>query len=334
MIGSRSDRSSRRSSAASSPGVDGALDGEPEPGAGGPAGAGGLVVGLARHRHEEARNAERDQLVKGVVAGGADRGVEGGEVAAHRVGGAELDHAVGDLAERRQRRGERRDADVVAPGEPAQAARGRLADLRALAERDEDVGPPAGQPELALGALAGEQLGAVEEHDRPDPMGAVAKRHGRAAVLGLGQLARLEHGVEGPGAAERDPARALTPERAPAPDRDAVGRQGAEQRLVGVGAVEDDRVGLGLGDQRAQPGAQAPRPAVVVAGDRGRVGGDVLDREPHLLDHRGGGGEGEEERLDLVAEPAGDRHRAGQVAEPGPVRRREKDPQAIARSRS
>ena len=187
--------------------VRGAVDGEPETGAGGPAGAGGLVVGLARHRHEQRRDAERDQLVKGVVAGGADRGVEGGEVAAHRVGGAQLDHPSGTspsaasaeesaatwtssrpASRRRQRR-------VASPtSTPGRARRGRWsARRRARARR---------------GALAGEQLGAVEEDDRPDPMGAVAQRHRRPAVLGLGQLARLEHRVEGAGAAERDPARA------------------------------------------------------------------------------------------------------------------------------
>ena len=42
-----------------------------------PAGSGGLIVGLARHRHEQGGHGEGDELVEGVVPGGSDREVEG-----------------------------------------------------------------------------------------------------------------------------------------------------------------------------------------------------------------------------------------------------------------
>ena len=289
--------------------------------------------------------------MEGVVARGGDRGVEGVEVPAHRIGGLQLDDAGGALANRwrvlvamRQqlatrrdggdRGAQRRDLHPLIARQVPQATDGRLPHLRPLPQGDEHIGAPRLEPELGLGLGARQELRAVEEHDRTDAVGAAAQRDRRAAVLGLGQLARLEHRVEGAGAAQRHAARARLPQRPPAPDRDARGRQGPEQRLVGVGAVEDDHGRLGLGDHRAQAGAQAPRPAVVVAGARGRVRGHVLDRKAHLPDHRGRRREREEERLDLGAEPARDRHRAGQVAEPGPVGGGEEDPQASARSRS
>ena len=121
-------------------------------------------------------------------------------------------------------------------------------------------------------------------------------------------------------------ARAPLPQRPPAPDRDALRPQRAEQGLVRVGAVEDDQGGVGLGDRRPQAAAQASRPPVVVAGARRRVRGDVLDRESHPLHHRRGGRERQEERFDPGVQAAGDRHRARQVPEPGAVGGGEEDP--------
>ncbi len=282
------------------------------------------------HRHEQAGHPELDQLVIGVVAGGGDRAVESGEIAAHRVGGAQADHPLRRFVGGAERRGERRDLDLAGLGQPGERPPGGLAHLGPLAERDQERRAVWVQAQFARRGGAVEQLAAVQQHDRADPVGALAQRHGRAHVLGLGELARLEHGVEGARAVERHPARAAPPQRPPAPDHGAARRQRPEQRLVGMGTVEDDQVGLGLADRRPQARAQAARPAVVVAGAGGRVRGDVLDREAHALDHRRGGRQGEEERLGAVAEPARDRHRAGQVAEPGAVRGREQDPRAVA----
>ena len=310
------------------PGPPGRSTPEPEPGALGVAGARGLVVGVARHRHEQ-RRAPRARSARGRRCSRRRRprrrrrrssGSSGRWRAARRrprgtdVGGGE-------------RRRQRRDLDPVSAVEVRERAPGRLAHLLPLPERDEHVAPPRGR---------------ARARPRPRSRGSSSERS--SSTIGPTRWARSRSATVGPASSDSASSPgSSTASKAPArpsgtrlEPRFHSGRrhqtavpacgQRAEQRLVGVGAVEDDHVRLGLGDHGPQPRPQAPRPAVVVARRRGRVGGDVLDREAHLLDHRRRRREGQEQRLDPVAEPAGDRHRAGQVAEPGAVRGGEEDP--------
>ena len=60
-------------------------------------GARALVVGLAPHRDEQRRDGEPHHLVEGVVADGRHGSVEGRVVAAHGIGRAQVDDALGDV---------------------------------------------------------------------------------------------------------------------------------------------------------------------------------------------------------------------------------------------
>ena len=84
------------------------------------------------------------------------------------------------------------------------------------------------------------------------------------------------------------------------------------------------RPGCDLGHDRAQAVARPERPAQVGPGSRAVVRSDVLDGEALVADHRRGGRERHEQRLEVREAPR-DRQRAGQVSEPGAVRRDEQD---------
>ncbi len=219
--------------------IGGSLDREPGARGRRPAGAGDLVVGIARHRHEQRRDAEGDQLVKGVVAGGGNGRVEGGEVAAHRIGGLQPDHPLGDLPQRGERRRQRRDLDAVVTGQPAQAARVGLGDLLALAEGDEHRGPARDQAQLGLGALArrAARRGRGARSGPPGGRGRGAPRSGpgprpRPARRARARRRRRRRGRAGPGSSPASTAAAGTRprHRRPAGRRAAPRRGGCRRR--------------------------------------------------------------------------------------------------------
>src|SRR5204862_221587 len=89
------------------------------------------------------RNPEADQLVKGVVAGGRDGGVERRVVAAHRIGGLQMHDPLGAVEGPRDCRRRGGDLHPLPAGERAQAARLGAADLGSLAELDQRQSFPA-----------------------------------------------------------------------------------------------------------------------------------------------------------------------------------------------
>jgi hypothetical protein len=289
----------------------GPLDGAAEPRGGGVARARGLVVGLACHRHEQGGYPQREQLVVGVVAGRGHHSVEGGVVPAHGIGGLQG-----------------RRLHVLAGGEVAQAALRRTGHLGALAKGHEDVGAPRLEAELALGLGSRQQVLAAEVDDRRDHPRLVAVGDRRPAVVGRRDLARLEDVVERCRARQRSEVGPRLPHRPPAPDgpEPTPAPQGIEESEVRVRAVEDDERRIRLRDCRARAAAKPPRPPPFGPGARRAVRGAELDRKALLADDRRGRGHREDERLEAAVEPAGDRHRPGQVAEPGAVGGEEKYP--------
>jgi hypothetical protein len=184
------------------------------------------------------------------------------------------------------------------------------------------------EPERALGLLPRQHLELVAEHDRVDAHRLVAPRDGQPRVVVGGQLAGLEHEVERGGEGEDRPPASRAPQRPPGPHLGQPGDRGhrLERRRVGVGAVEHEYRGTGVGEDAREPRPQAPAPLEVGSGARGVVGAQVLDQEPLLADNRRRGRQGQEQRLDAGREPPRDRHAAGQVPQPRPVTGHEEHP--------
>ena len=197
-----------------------------------------------------------------VVAGGADRQVEGVEVAAHRVGVADPNHVIRNIEAARDARLECDRLDAGLAREAVEAAlHGAVHGVAAGADRDERVDSPRLEPELALGVGARKQLGRVEQHDRRDDERVVAARRREAGVVGGRQLAGLEHEIEAAFGREELASRA----------RLATSPAGTRPRAA-RGARAEPRAARHRGGRRRRPGPPAralrsAHPAACAGGD-------------------------------------------------------------------
>ena len=188
---------------------------------------------------------------------------------------------------------------------------------------------PGSTPRFLAASSLGRTVARLVEQDRPYRGDRTRHRPGRAVVLVMRKLARLDDHVEARLQLDVEPV-TVAPHGAAHPDPGQVAsdRRDIDEPGKRIGAVEDDRGDIERLDRRQQLLGVGAIPADVGDADLDRPG-YVVGRVTTLVDQMRPCGARDEDRLDIARHALGDGHQAGDVAEPYPVGRDEQ--QALSR---
>ena len=190
--------------------------------------------------------------------------------------------------------------------------------IAAGAEPDQDRRALGIEAQLGAGGKLVHGLAPVEQQDRLDPPPPIVIG-GLAATAGLGEVARLEHGIEVTGMARARPVRRGP---APAPDERQAGMvaAGLDQARIRQAAVEQQGARVVERDHLAKLRPERLIPALGRERQIRLTGGE-LDQVAEVIDHHARGfGQGEEDRLDRGRASPGHGEQPGERAEAGAVR--------------